>query len=364
MSALRPFEVAWSARELSVLRQRIRDYRFPIFPTEATWDEGCDPAFLKRFCAHWLERHDVDAAQQELNRHPQFTVEIDGGQTLHFVHVVGGRDKPRPLLLAHGWPGSHYQYWPMIDALADRFDLVIPSLPGFGFSSRPRAPLGARAIAKQYATLMHEVLGYDEYLVAGTDWGSLIAPWMALDHAAGLRGIFVDQVLHGAPDEEQQKASADHEQRLGAYAHLQSTKVQSLAYAMVDSPVAQAAWILERFHDWADLGDNTIVDVFGMDRLVTSVMLYAMTGTFTTSTWIYKGTAREGSRAMPEGRRIEVPTGFVSLNDPRHPRLPRAYVEQGHDLVHYAELPRGGHFATMETPEALASEIRIWASKV
>ena len=138
--------------------------------------------------------------------------------------------------------------------------------------------------------------------------------------------------------------------------------MQSLAYAMVDSPVAQAAWILERFHDWADLGDRSVEDVFGLDRLVTSVMLYAMTGTFTTSMWLYTGSADE--KKMPAGRRVTVPTGYVSLNDPRHPRAPRSFIEKGFDIVHWSEQARGGHFASMEIPDALSADIRAWASKL
>ncbi|MBY5349807.1 alpha/beta fold hydrolase [Rhizobium leguminosarum] len=226
----------------------------------------------------------------------------------------------RPLLLIHGWPGSTNEFWPAAEALAspsrsggraeDAFDLIIPSLPGYGFSAKPKRPISPQRIGVLFDLLMHEVLGYDRYLVHGTDWGIVIGQSMALDQADSIRGLHIDY-LGAVPDDAPRDDAerrwmqqfADYEKRLGAYSHLQSTRVQSLAYAMQDNPVAEASWILERFHDWAE-GKQSIIDVFGYDQLITSIMLCVMTDTFATSTWIYTASEREKSKLMPKGRRI------------------------------------------------------------
>lgn len=375
-----PFKVEWPAESVDALRARVRSYRPTNLPDDSDWSYGCDPQVLRELCVYWTDHFDVDATIEDLNRFPQFTTTIDG-LMLHVVHVRGESQGKRPLMLIHGWPGSTYEFWPAVEALAfpsrtggraeDAFDVVIPSLPGYGFSAKPERPIDPRRIGGLFNTLMHEVLGYDRYLVHGTDWGAVIGPWMALDHARSLRGLHTDYlgiIPEDVPlDDVEQRwmhDSADHEKRLGAYSHLQSTRVQSLAYAMQDNPVAQAAWILERFHDWADLREQSLIDVFGRDRLITSIMLYVMTDTFATSTWIYTASDREKNKVQPKGRRIEVPTGYASWPDPRHPAVPRSLVERACDLVHWSEQPRGGHFPPTEAPEAFVADLRAWARRI
>lgn len=372
-----PFTVPWSDEAIKALKARVRSYRLPDQPDDADWRYGCDPETLRELCAYWAEGYDVDAAVRDLDCFPQFTTEIDG-LTLHFAHVRGEAEGKRPLLLIHGWPGSTYEFWPAVEALAfpsrggghaeDAFDLVIPSLPGFGFSAKPKRPIGPRRIGALFDRLMREVLDYDRYLVHGTDWGVLIGPWMALDHAASLDGLHIDYlgtVPEDAPQDEAERRwmqdYREREKRLGAYSHLQSSRVQSLAYAMHDNPVAQAAWLVERFHDWADLRGLSLFEAIGRDRLITSIMLYVMTDTFTTSTWIYTASERENSRMLPKGRRIEVPTGYASWPDPRHPAPPRSLVERACNLVHWSEQPRGGHFPPTEQPKAFVADLRGWA---
>ncbi|CDN57897.1 Epoxide hydrolase domain protein (plasmid) [Neorhizobium galegae bv. officinalis bv. officinalis str. HAMBI 1141] len=267
-----PFKVDWSDEAFDALKARVRSYRLPDQPDDSDWSYGCDPQTLRELCAYWVDRYDVDAMVRDLNCFPQFTMEIDGLR-LHFVHVRGEAEGKRPLLLIHGWPGSTYEFWPAVEALAfpsrnggraeDAFDLVVPSLPGYGFSAKPNQPISPRRIGALFNALMREVLGYDRYLVHGTDWGVVIGPWMALDQANSIRGLHIDYlgtVPEDAPQDDTERRwmqqFADYEKRLGAYSHLQSTRVQSLAYAMHNNPVAQAAWLLERFHDWADLGER------------------------------------------------------------------------------------------------------------
>lgn len=372
-----PFQVEWSDEAVDALRARVRSYRLPDQPDNAGWSYGCDPQTLHELCAYWTDRYDVDARVADLNRFPQFTAEIEG-LTLHFVHVRGEAEGKQPLLLIHGWPGSTYEFWPAVEALAfpsrsggraeDAFDLVIPSLPGYGFSAKPERPMSPQRIGVLFDALMRVVLGYDRYLVHGTDWGVVIAPWMALDRPHSIRGLHIDYlgiVPEDAPRDDAERRwtqqFADYEKRLGAYSHLQSTRVQSLAYAMHGNPVAQAAWILERFHDWTDLRGRSLVEAFGRDRLITSIMLYVMTDTFATSTWIYTASEREKSKLLPKGRRIEVLTGYASWPDPRHPAPPRSLVERACNLVHWSEQPSGGHFPPTEEPEAFVADLRAWA---
>jgi len=174
MSQIKPFEVRWDDAAVAAVLDKVRAYDWPAAPQAPDgWNYGCDEAYLKRLCTHWTEGYDCRAAQAELNRYPQFTARVEDFD-LHFVHVIGEAQGKRPLLLSHGWPGSHYEFWQVIDRLAfpsrhggsadDAFDLVIPSLPGFGFSSKPARPIGQRATARLFNTLMVEVLGYPTYL--------------------------------------------------------------------------------------------------------------------------------------------------------------------------------------------------------
>jgi pimeloyl-ACP methyl ester carboxylesterase len=203
MTEAKPFKVDWSEADVAHVLDRVRAYRFPQIPAGAGWALGCDADFLKRIVGYWTDAYDWRAAMAELNRYPQFTAAIDGFD-IHFLHVVGEADGKRPLIITHGWPGSHYEFWSVIDKLAypskhggkaeDAFDLVIPSLPGFGFSSKPDKPFGQRATARLFNTLMTEVLGYDTYLAQGGDWGSLVTGFLGLDHGAHARAIHLNML--------------------------------------------------------------------------------------------------------------------------------------------------------------------------
>jgi len=253
-----PFNVAWSPERLDRLRSQISEFHWPRTPEKPGWRFGCDPKFLKSICEYWLREYDFEAATAELNRYPQFVAEVEPGVHIHFVHVVGNAGGRRPLLLVHGWPGSPYEYWPAIEALAYpsrsrrgaeyAFDLVIPSLPGYAFSSKPKSPVGPMRTALCFDTLMHDVLGYGRYLVEGTDWGVLIAPWMAMLRPDHVRGIMIEDLglmpaAEPAAGEERAWAAAQAERNLAldAYYRLHTTRVSSLAYLAADNPVGQAA---------------------------------------------------------------------------------------------------------------------------
>lgn len=372
-----PFEVAWDEAEIGRLLDRVRAYEFPRAPEGSGWEFGCDERFLRDLCTYWVDGYDWRAAVRTLNRFPQFTAPVDGFG-LHFVHVVGEAEGHRPLLLSHGWPSSHFEFWEVIEPLAfpsrhggraeDAFDVVIPSLPGFGFSEKPSHLVDQRETARLYDRLMTETLGYGRYLAQGGDWGALVTAVLGLEHADHARAIQMTMLLPqpGAPpetDEEKRWAEAmrEVEQKLGAYSQLQASKPQSLALAMAGNPVGQASWIIERFHDWADLRERPFEAVFTRDQLLTNAMIYLMADAFTTSTWYYAAATKNKTRKLQPGQRVEVPTAFTLYPDPRHPRPPRSYAEKGFNVRRWTEMPRGGHFPAMEVPDLWVENLRAWA---
>ena len=373
-----PFEVRWSEREVGLVLDQVRNYAWPPVPRAPDgWSYGCDRAYLKALCEHWTGAYDWRGAITDLNRFPQYTAQV-GDLNLHYVHVVGEAEGRRPLLLSHGWPGSHYEFWRLIEPLAypsrfggkssDAFDLVIPSLPGFGFSSKPPGPIGPRATARLFNALMTEVLGYRTYLAQGGDWGGAVTSWLGRDHSQAARAIHLNMLWFRLTDEPATdaerawvKEQTALEPSVNGYFRLQSSKPQSLAWLGAGNPVGQAAWIAERFHDWSDLRFRPLDEVHPKDQLLTNIMIYVMTGSFTTSSWFYRGAVEEGDLFAP-GVRCETPTAFASF--PGEGRLrppPRTIGERGYNIVRWTEMPSGGHFAAMEEPRLLIDDIRAWA---
>ena len=380
MAEIKPFTADWKADEVEAMLARVRAYPWPIQPDVPDgWAYGCDGAFLKGLCAYWADGYDWRGALAELNRFPQFTTRIEDFD-LHFVHVVGEAGGKRPLLLSHGWPGSHYEFWASIEKLAfpsrhggraeDAFDVVVPSLPGFAFSSKPKTPFGQRGTARVFNTLMTEVLGYDRYLAQGGDWGAVITSWLGFDHGAHARGIHLNMLAFRPPGGPQGEAEAAWAARgaaagqmFGAYLQLQISKPQSIAWMGAGNPVGQCAWIVERFHDWSDLRTKRIDEAYTKDQLLTNVMLYVMTGSFTTGAWYYRGLLEEGGFAAAAGKRCETPTAFARFQGDTDYTggPPRSYVERAYNLTRWSEPPRGGHFAAMEEPDLFVDDVRAWA---
>jgi len=380
MSKSQPFNVEWSAAEVEPVLAAVRAYPWPIAPeADDGWAYGCDAAFLKELCAYWADGYDWRAAVADLNRLPQHVVRIEDFD-IHYVHVVGEAPGKRPLLISHGWPGSHYEFWGAIEKLAypsrfggdaaDAFDVVVPSLPGFGFSSKPRRPFGQRGTARLFNALMTEVLGYDSYLAQGGDWGAVITSWLGFDHGAHARGIHLNMLAFrppGGPETDAERTwaarSAAAGEMFGAYLRLQISKPQSVAWLGAGNPVGQCAWIVERFHDWSDLREKPLVGVYTRDQLLTNVMLYVMTGSFTTGAWYYRGLVEEGGMGAVGGRRVQTPTGFAKyLGDSDYTGgPPRSYVERAYNVTYWSEPPKGGHFAAMEQPDLYVEDVRAWA---
>ncbi len=373
---MQPFEVVWDEAAVERVRDQVRRYQFPPTPPDSGWTLGCDPAFLRDLCAYWVDGFDAQAAVRDLNRFPQVLHTVEGID-IHAVHVVGEAQGKRPLLMTHGWPGSIYEFWQVAEPLAypsrfggraeDAFDLVIPSLPGYGFSGAPTGLISVRTTARLFDTLMRDGFGYGKYHAQGGDMGGGVTGWLGIDHAASLHAIHLNyaQLQPAAqPETDQEKQWKTRmeavEKQLGAYAALHMTRPQSLAYAMVDNPVAQAAWLIERFHDWSDQRERSFEAIFTRDQLLTAAMIYIMPAAFVTATWLYTGTANEGARTMPAGRRVEVPTAFAAYNDPRIPTPPRSWLDRGYNIKRWTDQPRGGHFAAMEAPDLFVADLQEW----
>lgn len=376
MVTMQAFKVEWNEAGIDALKRSLAACPLPQAPEGAGWTLGCDAGFLARFRDHWLDGYDWRAARDDLNRYPQYRVEI-GGVPIHFVHVKAGvktgvKTGGRPLLLTHGWPGSHYEFWGVVDRLADSgFDLIIPSLPGYAFSGRPAEPTGPLRTARLWHTLMTQVLGYETFLAQGGDWGSLVTAQLALNHPEAVRAIHLNMLGLRLPepaqnDDEQAwlAASGAAQQRLSGYSAVQMMRPQSLAWLAAGNPLGQAAWILERFHDWADLRGGDLETVFGLDHLITNVMLYVMTDSFASSLLFYNGLVREMAAGMP-AHRCETPTGYAAFpGDALMPAPPHSRVEMTFNLVHWSQFEEGGHFAAMERPAQFAADVIAWGDAV
>jgi pimeloyl-ACP methyl ester carboxylesterase len=378
--AIEDYKVVWSPDRLDALRKQIKSFQFPRLIPGSGWKYGVDPDYLRALIAYWADGFDMESAARNLNRFPQYVTRVEDIE-VHFIRVIGegGPNKVRlPLLSTHGWPGSVYEFWQAIEPLAfpsrfggkseDAFDLIIPTLPGYGSSGKPLKPIGARTTARLWDKLMRENLGYKDYLAQGGDWGAGVTGWLAIDYPEHVKAIHLNlmivapQVPAATEAEKEFYADSDKDEaRWGAYYQLQATEPQSLAYAMNNNPVAQAEWIIQRFYEWSDKRTTPFDKVFTMDQLLTNVMIYVMNDAFQSSTWFYTGSHEERVKQMPKGVRVAVPTGYAAYTgDGRSPNPPRSIVEQGYNLQYWAEIPHGGHFAAMEVPELYVQDMRDW----
>ena len=378
MATIRPFHIDVPDETLDRIRAKVAGYAWHEMPADGGWAYGTNLDYMKELCAYWLEDFDWRAQEAALNRFAQFTAPV-GDIDIHFIHERGSGPAPLPLLISHGWPGSVAEFREIIEPLAhperfggdaaDAFDVVAPSLPGFGFSGKPKRPMGPRAMAGLFARLMTDVLGYDGYLAQGGDWGGAISSWLGYAHAPACRGIHINIMTMRHPDGPQgadelawaARFKQEQELEMG-YRTQQATKPQTLSYAMMDSPVGVAAWIVEKWKSWSDTAGDDIESVYTKDELLTNIMVYLVTGTFNTASWIYYGRREEGGRILsPEGRRVEVPTGCALFPAELLSWPPRSYVERVYNVTHWTEMPRGGHFAAMEQPALLIEDVRAFA---
>ncbi len=378
MPGIRPFRIDVADEILERIRTRVAEYPWHEMPDDGGWAYGTNLDYMKELCAYWLDEYDWRKHEAEINRFSHHTTPVDGIE-LHFIREKGSGPAPLPLIISHGWPGSVVEFLDIIEPLAhperfggsteDAFDVVAPSLPGFGFSGRPSRPIGPRRIAVLFDTLMTEVLGYEGYLAQGGDWGGAISSWLGFEHTPACRAIHINILTMRHPDgpqgaeEEAWAAKFEREQQMEeGYRTQQATKPQTLSYAMMDSPVGVAAWIIEKFHSWSDTDGDDIESVHTKDRLLTNIMVYLVTRTFNTASWIYYGRREEGGRVLsPEGKRVEVPTAAALFPAEFLAWSPRSYAERIYNIVRWTEMPRGGHFAALEQPALLIEDLRAFA---
>ncbi|MEI6418287.1 MAG: epoxide hydrolase family protein [Sphingomonadales bacterium] len=368
-----PFTIPVAAEEAAWVRDRVAASRWFEEPPGAGWAHGANRDYMQRLQAYWLDGFDWPAAAANINRLPHVRVDVGDGFHLHAVHLRSSRADARPLLIAHGWPGSILEFNAIFERLAEpedpsqpAFHVVAPSLPGYGWSDRPTAPIGPRAVARLYDALMG-ALGYERYLYQGGDWGCVIGGWVALEsqrimalHLNGF-GLAPANMKPDTPEELAwiQRGQAVRARETG-YLQIQGTKPQSLGFAMMDSPMGVAAWFAEKFVGWS--GTEVTDPPYSMDWLLTNIMIYLSTRSFLTASWLYKGMFQEGGFAMPKGARVTVPTGVAHFPWDMLSFPPRAMVERGYNVTHWTDMPRGGHFASLEEPELFLADLRDFAA--
>lgn len=354
--------------ELEELRARLRWTRWPAAVAGEPWSRGVDLGYLRELCDHWADGFDWRAQEDALNRLPRHVVEV-GGMRIHLVHARSTdreRGSGTPLLLLHGWPDSFWRFTKVIEPLAAAgFDVVVPDMPGFGYSQAPTdTVLDSIAVADLWAELM-TTLGYDRFLAAGGDLGSHVARYLALNHPdrvaavhrtdAGLPPAGIDPGDLSDPEREWVRRTADWAAAEGAYAAMHRTKPDTAAVGLTDSPAGVAAWIVEKLHGWSDLGpDGRLDDVYSRDEVLTAVGIYWHTATIGSSMRMYRANA-----AIPQDqllRRVEVPSGF-SLYPGDILTPPRDWLERTTNVVSVTRPERGGHFAAFEVPESYSAEL-------
>jgi pimeloyl-ACP methyl ester carboxylesterase len=370
---IRPFHIDIPQADLDDLRERLSRSRFPDELPGVGWDLGVPLGYLKELTEYWATTYDWREYEARINAFPQFTTTIDG-QNIHFLHVRSPEADATPLVLTHGWPGSIVEFLDIIGPLtdprthggdpADAFHAVIPALPGYGFSG-PTTERGwnLRRTAEAWATLMTR-LGYGRYGAQGGDWGSGISRELGLVAADHVIGVHLNTLLTfptGAPGEmenltEVDKARLDQlnrfQRQLSGYLQIQSTRPQTLAYGLADSPVGQLAWIAEKFKEWTD-SDTRPEDAIDRDHLLTDVALYWFTNTAASSARLYYEFAHSWS--MPQTS--TTPTGVAVFLYDFAPPI-RSFAERNDNIVHWTEFDRGGHFAALEQPDMLIGDIR------
>lgn len=377
-AGVQPFTIAVPDDVLDDLHQRLRRTRFPGEVAGSGWMYGTNLAYLKGLVEYWLKQYDWRAAEQQLNKLPQFTAQVEGLR-IHFVHVRGKGLRPLPLLISHGWPGSFVEMTEIIGPLtdpaahggdpADAFDIIVPSLPGYGFSEQPTTPgMTPRRIGAIFARLMHETLGYERYGVQGGDWGAVITATMAYDYPQEVVGLHLNMLgvrpytgPGSPPLTDEERAFLEETRRWrdeeAGYQAIQGTRPQTLAYALTDSPAGLAAWIIEKFRAWSDC-EGDVEKRFSKDRLLTNIMIYWVSGCIGSSMRLYYEN-RHQPWALGPGERIAVPTGYAAFPH-ELTRPPRSWVERAVNLQRYTPMPRGGHFAAMEEPALLVEDIRAF----
>lgn len=371
------FHIHVSDEILDDLQYRLHHIRWPDQLVDSGWGRGTDISYLKSLVSYWRDHYDWRAQESRLNQFSQFHCQLDGVD-VHFVHEHGKGPNPLPIILTHGWPDSYLRYQKIIPLLTDpashggnledSFDVIVPSLPGFGFSSRPDQPgFNNSRVSQMWVKLMTKELGYNKFAAAGGDIGSGVTRYLASNNPELLVGIHLTDIgiirdlLSSQDEAERSEEEREYKENAstwisqeGGYMSIQSTKPQTLAYGLSDSPVGLAAWIIEKFRAWSDCKGD-LNQLFSKDELLTHIMIYWVTNTIGSSTRIYY----ENSHSLPPLGRIEVPTGIAIF--PADIVLPpKSWAMQNLNVTRWTSMPSGGHFTALEEPELLADDIRAF----
>ena len=375
---VRPFTLAVPDAVLEDLRQRLDRTRLPDEPPLEPWSTGTSVAYLKQLLDYWRNGFDWRAQEAKLNAFRQFTVPL-AGIDVHFIQELGKGPQPMPLLLSHGWPGSVTEFHKLLPMLTDparfgadpvdAFTVVAPSLPGYVFSFKPgQKRFALEEIADVYAELMTDVLGYPRFGAQGGDWGAFVTSRLGYAHPERMIGIHLNMLAVRRDPKMVANPTPEEAKFLGELAHflkeetgyqwIQGTRPTTLAFALTDSPAGLAAWLVEKFRAWTDCDGNP-ENALTRDEMLTDIMLYWVTGAIGSSFWPYYA-RMHGPWPIPEGATVDVPAGYVEF--PREIlRPPRSVAARMYtDLRRWTVMPKGGHFAALEQPEALAREIRAF----
>ncbi len=384
MSDPKPFRVDIAQSALDSIRQKVSAYEWREVPKgpglEESWAYGTNQNFLRALCAHWADEYDWRQWERALNRFPQFTAQVDG-LDLHFFHEEGSGPDPQPIILSHGWPGSVFEFLHLIEPLAhperfggdaeDAFTVIVPSLPGYGFSGKPERPISPRTIARAFDALMIDVLALPDYIAQGGDWGSAISGWLGYE-GKGCRAVHLNMMGWVSPgvgpqtDEEKEhakKARQLYETR-GTHFRVHARNPETISYAMMDSPVGACAYIVEKFHSWSDIRRG-FENVYTRDQLLTNVMIYLVTRSFNTALWLYRGLYDDaGGPPVPAGARVERPVAIAHFPVDVMLFPPRSQVERSFNVTRWSDFAEGGHFAALERPDDLLGDIRAFAREL
>ena len=375
-----PFTIHVPDEVLDDLDRRLANVRWPDQAPGEAWTFGIPVEVMRQVVSHWRDGYDWRTREAAMNAWPNF-VTTAAGEQVHFLHVRSPEPDATPLVLTHGWPGSFVEFLDVLGPLsdpvahggdaADAFHVVVPSMPGYGFSG-PTVTEGvdSRRVADAVAELMAQ-LGYDRYLAQGGDWGAIVTRHLGEHYGDRLLGVHFNMLFAfpAADDPDPMGGVTEAElARFGAaaerisdgtgYMAIQSTKPQTLSYGLTDSPTALAAWILEKFQVWSDLDEGGLEATYGWDRLLDNVMAYWVTNTAGSAARLYAESRRAGTAAdQPWTGRVDVPTGY-SHQPYELMQTPRAWADKKYRIVHWNEQERGGHFACMERPEQFVADLR------
>ena len=371
---IKPFKLNVSENILKEIIEKVKNYPWHEMPSDGGWEYGTNLDYMKKISNYWITKFDWQKHEDDINRFSNFKTNVDDIE-IHFIQEKGSGSQPTPLLLMHGWPGSIIEFLHIIEKLAhpekfggkeeDAFDVIVPSLPGFGFSSGPSRPIGPRKMAEIFNKLMTKNLNYKNYLAQGGDWGATICNWLGYDHSKSCKGIHINCLTMRLPNDPETKEEKDWQNKFDkdqimqdGYRTQQATKPQTLSYGMMDSPIGVAAWILEKMYFWSDLKNKDLDSVYSKDTLIANIMIYIITKTFNTSSWIYYGRREEGGRYFPKDfKKIEIPTGIAMFPAEMSTWPPKSYLDRMFNVKQLTKMSKGGHFAALEQPDLLIKDI-------